>query len=73
MVIERSYETFAIEWNDGSRWSGYESAAEAEAVAGRSSRDAEVARSVFTVWISPERLHLYQPGIGDKVLDDPGR
>lgn len=65
-MIVRSYETFTIDWLDGSTWSGYASAAEAQETADGSDRAAETRRHVFKVQISPERLHLYEPGIGDE-------
>lgn len=58
----RTYETFAIRFPRGSVWSGYETAAEAEAIVARAG-EGEIVRSTFTVEVDPRFARLYRPGI----------
>lgn len=71
--VVRTYATFAIRWSDGARWSGYDTADEAQAVLGsvranNAGRDGMVERSTFTVSIPADRLDLYR--LGDADVDD---
>lgn len=62
MSETRTYETFSIQF-DGSNWSGYDSAAEAQSVIDFGSRPGVVVRKTWTVEVDPRFAHLYQPGI----------
>lgn len=67
MQITRTYETFSIEWTDGSRWSGYDSADEAQRVidAVVAYRTGVVARKTFDFTFHAELADLYRPGIAE--------
>lgn len=64
-MITRTYEKFAVRWADGSRWSPYVSAAEAQAVIDHSPRKGTVERGTFDVSFDESRAHLYKPGIAE--------
>lgn len=71
----RTYEQFAIAWADGSRWTGYESAAEAQATvdfaAGRGGRVGTVERTTFDVELSPALRRIARPGIAERIAERP--
>jgi hypothetical protein len=66
-TITRTYETFAIAWANGSRWSGYDSDVEAAALIARSGHEGVVERSTFDVTFEASLAHLYAPGIAQTV------
>ena len=68
-TIFRTYETFEIVWDRGSRWTGYDSAEEAQAVIdGTTHGEGRVNRSTFEVRLHPELLGrgMYRPGLADR-------
>lgn len=68
MTTFRTYETFEIRWIERrSTWTGYDSAAEAQAVIDGSPAEGVVVRRTFEVEIRPGREHLYRPGISERV------
>jgi hypothetical protein len=82
VTITRTYELFAIRWADGSRWSPYDSADEAQGQIDRASREGEVERRTFDVSFDEAHAGLYNPGIAeirasgpcdhDECCEDPG-
>lgn len=75
ITIIRTYATYEIHWDRGSRWTGFRSAAEAQATVdfAASRPDGSIGHVVerqFTVEIPADRLGMYQPGnagIADEV------
>lgn len=73
----RTFESFDIVWDRGSRWTNYDTAAEAQAVidfAGdRSGSTGHVERKTWEIKLHPDLLarDAYQPGCGDRVEADP--
>jgi hypothetical protein len=64
--IIRTYESFEIVWERGSRWTNYSTAAEAQAIIDGCGSAGTVRRHTFERTIRPEDLRMYLPGIADR-------
>lgn len=79
MIEFRTYETHAIVWSRvdesgpyESRWSGYQTAEEAQAVIDRGVTPGRVETTSFEVRIEPTRATMYQPGVSSRFVDEAG-
>lgn len=63
MTTTRTYELFDIVWDQGSKWTGFDTHAEAEAWLHGSARTGKIVRRTFSIDIPANRLHLYKEGI----------
>ena len=66
VTVIRTYESFEIVWDRGSRWTNYGSAAEAQAIIDGSGQAGHVHRHTFEVTIKPEDRRLYLPGVSER-------
>jgi hypothetical protein len=70
----RTFESFDIAWDRGSRWTNYDSAAEAQAIidhaATISGQGGQVVRRTWEIKLHPGLLARgsYQPGVGDRTV-----
>lgn len=74
-TVTRTYESFDVAWDRGSRWTNYDTAAEAQAVIDGSPSTGKVVRNVWThTWPADSPLlAIARPGIAEQVNEAVAR